>query len=196
VSKNIRMDLTSLASVASIFVLAIACAVPDIQVYEKPDGTVIVESSQAEATVTAVDARARTVTLKRRFHDEKTFKAGESIANFDQIQVGDKVEAVVVEEFAVALVPGGAPEMVGEATSVGLAPLGSKPGVVMVNTVAMTAEITGIDAHDHRVTIVLPDGTAKNVKVSKHIDLTNIALGDSVYIQLTEAVALEVVKPD
>ena len=86
--------------------------------------------------------------------------------------------------------------MVEETAAVGLAPYGSKPGVVMVDSVGMTAEITAIDAHDHRVTIVLPDGSARDVKVGKHIDLTNLALGDSIYIEVTEALALEVVKPD
>jgi hypothetical protein len=34
------------------------------------------------------------------------------------------------------------------------------------------------------------------VKVGKHIDLEKIALGDSVLIQMTEAVAIEVTKPN
>ncbi len=31
--------------------------------------------------------------------------------------------------------------------------------------------------------------------VGKHVDLEKLALGDAVYIQMTEAVAIEVVKP-
>jgi hypothetical protein len=189
------LDLTVVLFASLILALTSACAGPDVQVYEKPDGTIIVESMEIKATVEAVDARARTVTLKRRFHEAKTFKAGKNFANFDQIQVGDEVHAVVIEEFAVVLVPGGAPAMVEAAAAVALAPDGSKPAVVMVETVAVTAEITAIDSHGHHVTIEFPDGSVQTVKVGKHIDLTKVALGDSVLIQITEAVAIEVVKP-
>ena len=85
--------------------------------------------------------------------------------------------------------------MVEETAAIGLAPEGSKPGVVMVDTVAITAEITAIDSHSRQVTIELPGGSSKTVKVGKHIDLTQISLGDAVFIQITEAVAIEVVKP-
>lgn len=180
---------------AVILSLAAACAGPNVEVYERADGTTIVESTEVKATVTAVDARARTITLKRRFHKAQTFKADKSIVNFDQIQVGDEVYAVVLEELAVTVVPGGAPPMVGAGAAVALAPEGSKPGVVMANTVGVTAQITAIDSHAHAVTIEFPDGSAKTVKVRKHIDLEELSLGDSVFIQITEAVAIAVVKP-
>jgi hypothetical protein len=40
--------------------------------------------------------------------------------------------------------------------------------------------------------IELPGGSAQTVKVAKHIDLDKLALADSVPIQLTEALAIEV----
>ena len=85
--------------------------------------------------------------------------------------------------------------MVEETAAIGLAPEGSKPGVVMVDTIAITAEITAIDSHSRQVTLELPDGSSKTVKVGKHIDLTQVGLGDAVFIQITEAVAIQVVKP-
>ena len=175
--------------------LATACLGPDIKVYERADGTTIVETSEAKATVTAVNARTRSITLKQRFHKPQTFKADESIANFDQIQVGDEVHAVFVEEFAVTLIPGGAPPEVDAEVVVALAPDGAKPAVVMAESVGVTATIIAIDGHSHKVTLEFPDGEVKTVKVSKHIDLEEIALGDSVYIKITEALALEIVKP-
>jgi hypothetical protein len=193
--KLIRPSLTLLAPIVILLTLAVACVGPDVQVYEGPDGTIIVESMKVKATVEAVDARARTVTLKRRFHEAKTFKVDDDLANFDQIQVGDEVHAIVVEEFAVVLVRGGAPAMVEATEAIAISPDGSKPAIVMADTVGLTAEIIGIDSHSHQVTIELPDGSVKTVKVGKHIDLTTLALGDSVVIQITEAVAIQVTKP-
>ena len=183
------------ATLACVGLLS-ACGGPTVKVYESPDGTIVVESMETTATVTAIDARARTITLKRgRFHQPKTFKVGEEAVNFEQIQVGDEVHAVVVEELAVALVPGGTAPMLGEAQAVALAPEGSKPAIVVADTVAMTAVITAIDGHAHQVTLELPDGTSRSVKVGKHVDLTRVSLGDSIVVTLTEAVALAVVKP-
>ena len=194
-SKSLRSVLPGLLLGVVILSLAAACAGPSVKVYEKADGTIIVESVQIKATVTAIDASAGTVTLKRRFHKAQTFKADTNIVDPKQIQVGDEVHAVVVEEFAVTLIPGGAPALVAEAAAVALAPEGSKPGIVMADTVAVTAEITAIDAHSHQVTLEFPDGSMKTVKVGKHIDLSQVSLGDSVAIRITEAVAIEVAKP-
>ena len=194
-SSNLRPGLPSLVFAAVTLSLTTACVGPKIEVYERPDGTIIVETMETKATVTAIDARARTVTLKRKFHKAQTFKADKSAINFDRIQVGDEVHAVVVEEIAVTLVRGGTPSLIEEGAAIGLAPEGSKPGAVLVATAGMTAEIVAIDSHGHHVTLELPDGSIQTVKVGKHIDLTQVSLGDAVFIQITEAVAIEVVKP-
>jgi hypothetical protein len=193
--REIRVKWSVVLFASLMLVMISACAGPDVKVYERDDGTIIVESMELKAKVEAVDARARTVTLKRRFHEAKTFKVDDGMTNLDQIQVGDEVHAEVVEEIAVVLVPGGAPALVGEAGAVAIAPDGSKPAIVMVDTVEVTAEIIAIDSHGHHVTIEFPDGSVQDVKVGKHIDLTKVALGDSVLIRITEAVAIAVVKP-
>lgn len=194
-SSNLLPGLSRLIFAAVTLSLTTACIGPNVEIYERPDGTIIVESLETKATVTAIDARARTVTLKRRFHKAQIFKADKGIINFNQIQVGDEVHAVVVEKLAVSLVPGGAPPLVKKGAAIGLAPEGDKPGIVLVATAAMTAEITAIDSHSRQVTLELPDGSIKTVKARKHIDLTQISLGDAVLIQITRAVAIEVVKP-
>ena len=45
-----------------------------------------------------------------------------------------------------------------------------------------------IDAHAHSITLELIDGTTQSIKVAKHIDLTQFGLGDSVRVQVTDAV--------
>ena len=190
---RVRPTLTHLVLLAALMVAG--CVGPDVAVYERPDGTIIVESIEAKATVEAVDARERTITLKRKFHKAKTFKVDENLANFNQIQAGDEVHVELIEEFAVALVPGGAPAIVEAAVAVAVAPDGSKPALVTASTIGITAEIIAIDSHGHHVTLEMPDGKVESVRVAKHIDLEKLSLGDSVFIQVTEAVAIGVVKP-
>ncbi len=164
--------------------------------YESRDGTIIIESMETKATVTAVDARAGTITLKRSpFQKAKTFKVDTGVVNLTRIHVGDEVHAAVVEEFAVSLLPGGTPPEVDVAAAVALSEPGDKPAMIMVESVQVTADIIAIDDHSHQVTLVFPDGSEKTVKVAKHIDLTQVALGDSVLIRITQAVAIDVAAP-
>jgi len=183
--------------IGSLSLLLVACQTGpkvETEVYERDDGVIVVESVKLEATVTAIDAQKRQLTLKPKYGDAKVFKADKDDVNFGQIQVGDVVHAVVVEEFAVTIIKGGAPESVGEAAAVAVAGEGEKPGVVMAATTEVTGTIVAIDAHEHTVSLEFLDGKTRTVKVGKHRDLSELKLGDSVRIQLTEALAISVEK--
>ena len=164
-------------------------------VEEAPGSLVVVQTVESQATVTAIDATRRTVTLKPKRGETKTFRVGEGAINFQQIRVGDEVRAVLIEETAVNLVSGGAPASVSAGTTVALAPEGERPGVLMANTVETTGTVVAIDGHAHTVTLQFLDGRIQELNVGKNRDLTKVGLGDSVRIQVTEAIAIAVVKP-
>jgi hypothetical protein len=105
------------------------------------------------------------------------------------------VYVVLADSIAVTLIHGGAPQSAGAAAGVALAPLGEKPGILMVDTVELTGTIVGIDSHEHTVTLELIDGSTREIKVAKHRDLSEVALGDSVRVTLTEAAAIRVETP-
>ena len=158
-------------------------------------GGVIVETYKVTATVTAVDAASRKVTLTMADGSKTTVKAGPEVVNFDQIQVGDQVKATVAEQLVVFVRKNGEPANDGEAAAVALAPVGAKPGVVMANTVEVTAKVEAIDLGRRKATLRFPDGTSKTFKVRKDVDMTKAKLGDEVVIRTTEAVAISVEKP-
>lgn len=167
-----------------------------VETKESPTGTVIIESVTLEATVQAIDAETREVTLKPKYQDEvRVFRASKDAAHFDQIQVGDHVEAHVVEEFAIHLIEGGEPSSVGVAALGAISAGDTKPAAVLSATREITAEIVGIDAKTRHVTLKFLGGESRQFKVGDHIDLTRIALGDSVRIQVTEAIGISVAKP-
>jgi hypothetical protein len=180
---------------AAVALLSSACALlgPKVETktYTTDDGAIVVESLKLTATVKAIDRRSRTLTLDPKYGDERTVKAPPEMANFDQISVGDEVEADIIEEIAVSLVPGGAPESAGALDGVALAPVGDKPAVAVVSSRELTADVVAIDAHSHKVTLEFIDGSVETVKVGKHIDLSKISLDDSVRIQVTDAIAID-----
>jgi len=78
---------------------------------------------------------------------------------------------------------------------VALAPLGAKPGVLMANTVEVTAKVKSIDVKHQKATLLFPDGTSHTFKVRKDVDLAKQTVGADVVIRTTEALAILVEKP-
>jgi len=158
-------------------------------------GGIIVETYKNTATVTAIDAANRKVTLVTPDGRKETFKAGPGVVNFDQIRIGDQVKATMAEQLVVYMAKDSPPASEGEAALVALAPKGAKPGGLMANTVQVIAKVTAIDLKHHKATLQFPDGTTKTVAVRQDVDLTQRQVGEEVVIRCTEAVAITVEKP-
>jgi hypothetical protein len=175
-----------------------SCSTPEgtdqVAAIETPDGAVIVDTFTMTETVTGIDAAKRKLTLVSPNGSKSTYKCGPEVVNFAQIQIGDQVKAKLTEEVAV-FIGSGAPPSAMAGTAVALAPIGAKPGGVMVDTEQVTAKVTAIDSKKHKVTLKFSDGTTKKVKVGKKVDLANVHVGDDVTVQVSEGLALSVEKP-
>jgi hypothetical protein len=79
--------------------------------------------------------------------------------------------------------------------AVAVKPKGSKPGIVMVDTSAISAKIVAVDTVKHRVTLVDPDGKKETVKLgSKVTNLDQLKAGETVDMVMTESLLVEIVK--
>jgi hypothetical protein len=163
-------------------------------VVQTANGGYEVETISTTATVVAINASNRKLTLQTPDGKKTTFKAGPDVVNFPQIQVGDQVNAVVTEEIAVAVFQNGPPPASAAGAMVALTPVGAKPGGLMAATDIETATVTAVDAPKHKVTLQFSDGSTKTIKVNKDIDLSNITPGNQVVMQVAEAVAITVTK--
>ena len=163
-------------------------------VYQTKDGAAVVDTFEATATVISINTETRKLGL--RFPDGRrtTVKCGPEVVNFGQIRINDEVNLTMVEEYAVYLGHGASPSA-GAAGAVVLAPVGAKPGGINIETVQITARISAIDPAKRKVTLELPDGSMKTVKVSKQVDLSRVSVGDNVTVEHTEAIAVTVGTP-
>ncbi len=198
-NRNIR-KLASLFLVAAGILVLFSCATPgppgveQVAVVQTSDSVIVVDTFTATVTVGAIDTAKRKVTLVDANGRKTTYKAGPEVVNFDQIKTGDQVKVVLTEEAAV-YIGRGAPPGASNVTGVALAPVGAKPGGVLVDTVQMTAKVTDVDTKKRKVTYELPDGSTKTVKVSKQVDLADLTAGDNVTVRVTEGLAISVEKP-
>jgi len=158
-------------------------------------GTIVVETVKATAKVTAIDAAKRMVTIEMD-GKSKTITCGPEVKNFDQIKVGDLLKINFVEALAVSIQKAGSPAGGAEFRTVTLSPKGSKPGVLVTDTILLQAKIVAVNAKKGILTITAPDGTTKTIKVAKHVkELKGLKKGDDIIVKATADLAVIIESP-
>lgn len=158
-------------------------------------GGELVETTQLNATVTAIDGAKRKLTLVTAKNETFSVIAGPEVVNFAQIRVGDHLKASVIQTSVIRMAkPGEKIKDISSAT-VDLAPLGAKPGVSTTETHQGTATVTAINLKRHKATLLFGDGTTKEFDVRKDVDLTQRKVGEKVVIRTTETIATQIEKP-
>jgi len=152
-------------------------------------GEVVTGSFTTTATVISVDHDKRLVELKRADGTTITYKALPGALGFDAIQVGDQVKASVAEELAVFIGRNSVPASAGaDATKLRVRlPDGTQAAAAEVGTLTFTAKIVSINDWENTVTLQLPAGQTRTIKVSEYVNLADLSVGDTVSVQATEA---------
>jgi hypothetical protein len=193
---TINSFISTLAMTLAFTAGTIGCAVQDT----KPDKTetelikIEAELTEIEATVTELNKTSRSVTLMGPEGNSITLDAGDEVRNFDQLEVGDKVDAEYFESYAifVAKADDVLPQM-NTQVDVTLAPLGGKPGMTEVAAVEIHANIVAIDRENRMVTLKGPEGNTETHKVlDESIDLSQVEVGDRVVVQATQSIVVTV----
>jgi Cu/Ag efflux protein CusF len=187
--KSLRLALSAMLLML-VFLICTTLA----QAQATAEGVDAVEVVKATATVEKIDLKNRKVTLLFDDGKKKTYKVDSRVQNLAQVKVGDHLAMSFTEE--IAIVVGKSNESPGAASSqqVSVAPQGDKPGVVMVDTSAVSAKIVAVDAANHRVTLLDPDGKKKTIKVSNKVtNLNDLKVGDTVDMLMTDSTVIEIV---
>lgn len=158
-------------------------------------GGKVTETTQLNATVTAIDAAKRKVTLVTRANEKFTVTAGPEVVNFPQIRVGDQLKVTSTEELVVRMAKPGEKVIEDGTADVTLAAEGKKPGMGVTTTAKTVATVTNINTKSRKVTLQFSDGSTDTVKVRDDIDLTKHKVGEKVVFQMKEAFAIRMEKP-
>jgi hypothetical protein len=159
-------------------------------------GEVATEAVSTTATVVSVDHVKRLIVLKRADGSSVTYKALPGALGFDVIQAGDEVKVSVAEELAVFLGRNSVPAGAGADTAklhIRL-PDGTQAAAAEVGTLVYTGEIAAINDWDDTVTLQLPGGRTKTIKVSEFVNLADVSVGDTVSVKASEAAVLRLEK--
>ncbi len=164
--------------------------------HEAAEGAIVVaEKINLKGKVVSVDAATRTVVVEGELGRQVEIQAPKDSQNFDQIQVGDPVVATYVEAVAIAIASvAGAQPGVSETVDVATAPKGATPGVSIAERIELRAVVKAVDTEKRKVTLDVPGGGERTLKVGTDIDVEKIKLGQQVSVTLTRALAISIDK--
>jgi Cu/Ag efflux protein CusF len=154
----------------------------------------IAKTVKVTATITAIDAATRDVTLKGPQGNELTVTAGSEVKNFAGMKVGDQVNVEYVEALTLELKKGGGQPVARteQAGAKGAKP-GERPAGVAGRQVTIVADVVAVDPARQTVTLKGPQRTV-DIVVSDPEQFKRVAKGDQVEATFTQALAL-VVEP-
>jgi hypothetical protein len=150
---------------------------------------------QVEATVTAIDAATRVLSLRAPTGSVNVV-AGDAVKNFDKIHVGDKVVVSYYEGLAVQLAKGSAKAMEPAASTFDYrAGNGERPGAGVGASVTEIVKVVAIEKDTNTVAFTTHDGAVHLVAVKSPNMvqfLHTLTAGDSVEVTYTESLAIKV----
>ena len=175
-----------------VVAVALSFAFLGIAQAQVKDSAVVVDEAEAVVTVTKVDKEARKVTFRGPRGNLATLTVPQQAQNLDQVKPGQQYKLKYVEAVAVAIQKGDKPAAAA-AEEVKLAPKGASPGGTMVRTVALAGVIDAIDYKSRYIAVRGPKGNTVSLKAADNVPLEQLAAGDRISVNYTEALAIEMV---
>jgi hypothetical protein len=160
----------------------------------EPGKATTTRTTKFTATVAAIDKVNRDITLKGPRGNEVVVTASPEVKNFDQIQVGDKVDVEYVRELVLELKKGGGQPVYrsDQMGAVGAMP-GAQPAGVAARRVTVVADVVATDPATQTITLKGPQRTI-DLTIEDPEQFKRIAKGDQVEATYTQALATVVKK--
>jgi hypothetical protein len=190
--------IASMALVPASIVTIAGCAstegVEQEQVYKAADGFAVVDTFTYVATVKAVDTAKRKITVTTPDGKTGTFKAAKGV-DLGAFKVGEQMGFQATEAMALIVRKDGPPPGNAAAIELAAATNGKTTGVFQGEAYEVSAKVVALDASTRQVTFQLDDGTTKTMKAHKKVDLSKLAVGDTVIVEFAESLIIATSSP-
>jgi hypothetical protein len=155
--------------------------------------TVEGERTTITATVEAVEAATRTITLKGPKGNYVDVVAPDSVTKFSEIKVGDKITATYYDNLVLRVKHPGEKSVDSDTAAV-TPGSGQKPGATAATQRTITATITEIDPKVPSITFSGPNNWKYSSRVEDKKALATVKVGDKVDITWTSALLVSFTK--
>jgi hypothetical protein len=172
-----------------------ASAPVEVKATGKPGQAAAARVQKLSATVKAVDAATRSITLEGKGGETQTIKVGPEVKRFDEIAVGDTIVVQLEQGLLLEYQPAGS-ETVAPQVEVagGRAGADQPPAGAVAAGVQATVTVTAIDLPNRMVVFQGPAGNLYQVKAGPKIQLEKLKVGDKLLATYAEAVAIKLEK--
>jgi Cu/Ag efflux protein CusF len=144
------------------------------------------------ATIEAIDATARMITLKFDSGMTDTLTVGPDAKRFGELKVGDKVNMKYYESVVYQIRPPGGTPATGEIKTAATAGRGATPGGTVAAQTVVTVSVTAIDPKVPSITVKTPKGHIVPRRINDPTHLPSVKVGDQIDITYTAAVLIDV----
>jgi len=182
---------------AAIGMVIVAAAVagaqtapPQPPVTRPPAPVIKTATMTMTSAIQAIDAKARTVTLKHTDGTQETIYCGPEVKRFNELKVGDTVTFTYREAVVMSIAPAGA--KAGETQTNVVRGTGDRPGGTVSERMSAIVTVRGIDTAVPSITIQREDGNTASFKVENPKNIAGLKVGDRVLITYTQALAVSV----
>jgi hypothetical protein len=157
-----------------------------------PGQATVAQKRSVVATVEAVDAAKREITLKGPKGKVVPLSVSPEVRNLEQVKVGDQLKVTYVEALSLTLKKNGKELRSSNTKSDSVrAPEGAKPGGAVAEQVKVTADVIAVNRKTHMVTLKGPKQEV-DLYVGDPEQLKLIKVGDQIEAEYTQAVAMTV----
>jgi len=160
-------------------------------VVQTANGVAIVDTFTTIATVSAVDATKRKVTMTLASGKSSTYTPAKGV-DLAQFRIGERIGVQLMDEMALSIKTNGAPARDAVATSFAAAADAGSGAVFEGESMETSAKVTGIDAKARTITFQLADGTTKTMKAHGSVDLSGLAVGNTVVVKYAVALIVAI----
>jgi len=157
-------------------------------------GGLVAETQHLKAVVQSINYETREVVLKGEKGMVRTVTAGPEIKRLAEIKVGDTVELGLIEALAVFFGDAAGAPARDQSVEVVRAAKEDKPGAALVTTTRVLATVEALDFKARTATLKGPNRTVTINVSADAVNFEQAKVGDSVYLEYSQAVAVAVTK--
>ena len=190
-----KKPLLSLALAAAFASTAFAQSAPPqaaVLAASAPGKGMVAGKVTLSATVVAIDAAARTATLKGSKGNIVDVVIPPEVKNIGDIKVGDLVTVEYLRALSLQLKPSGGIRSSTTETATAPPPAGAVAGGAAAKQVVIMANVTAVNTKEHYVTLRGPKGNSVDLAVPDPSQLKLVKVGDQVEVVYTVAMAITV----
>jgi len=190
--KQPSLALLAASLVAALALPSAAQAEEKAVMTSSPGKASIAQKRRLVATVEAIDAAKREITLKGPKGKVVPLSVSPDVRNLEQVKVGDQVVVTYIEALSLTLMKEGKALVASTTKTDGVrASEGAKPGGAVAEHVKVTADVTAVDQKTHMVTLKGPKQEV-DLYVADPAQLKLIKVGDQIEAEYTQALAITV----